>query len=113
MAVALSRSPSAVTGLWIPGVSTNTSCTSGRFTTARTWVRVVCGLSDTMLTFWPTSAFSSVDLPTLGRPASVTKPERMARGSAGGRGVARRAGCRVVAAGTGFVASRPRLSPTA
>ncbi len=79
-AVALSRSPSAVTGLWMPGVSTNTSCRPGLFTMARTWVRVVCGLSETMLTFCPTSAFNSVDLPTFGRPASVTNPERMARG---------------------------------
>src|ERR1700735_3306036 len=39
-------------------------------------VRVVCGLSATMATFWPTSALSSVDLPALGRPINETKPER-------------------------------------
>src|SRR5215469_2322074 len=39
-------------------------------------MRVVCGLSVTMATFWPTSAFSSVDLPALGRPMMDTKPER-------------------------------------
>ena len=39
-------------------------------------VRVVCGLSATMATFWPTRAFSSVDLPAFGRPMIETKPER-------------------------------------
>ena len=37
---------------------------------------MVCGRGVTMLSFSPTSAFSSVDLPTLGRPASATKPLR-------------------------------------
>src|ERR1035438_7631978 len=31
-------------------------------------VRVVCGLSATMATFWPIRAFSSVDFPAFGRP---------------------------------------------
>ena len=35
-------------------------------------VRVVCGLLDTMATFWPTSLFVSVDLPTFGRPTTDT-----------------------------------------
>ena len=48
MAVSLSRSPSSVRGLWMPGVSTNTTWASGRLSTPRTWVRVVCGLSDTI-----------------------------------------------------------------
>ena len=39
-------------------------------------VRVVCGLGVTMLIFWPSSAFSSVDLPTLGRPTSAANPQR-------------------------------------
>src|SRR5579871_1234340 len=39
-------------------------------------VRVVCGLSATIATFWPTSTFSSVDLPAFGRPTSDTNPER-------------------------------------
>ena len=39
-------------------------------------VRVVCGFGLTMLTFWPSSAFSSVDLPTFGRPTSAAKPQR-------------------------------------
>src|SRR4051812_29522894 len=29
-----------------------------------------------MLTFWPTSALSNVDLPTLGRPTMATRPQR-------------------------------------
>ena len=78
-AVALTRSPSAVTGLCSPGVSTKTSCTSGRVSTPRTRVRVVCGLSDTMLTFWPHIALTNVDLPTFGRPTSVTNPLRMSQ----------------------------------
>src|SRR5215212_1797512 len=36
--------------------------------------RVVCGLSDTIATFPPQSAFTSVDFPTFGRPATATKP---------------------------------------
>ena len=60
----------------MPGVSTNTTCASGRLSTPRTCVRVVCGLSETMVTFCPRMSLSSVDLPTLGRPTRVTKPER-------------------------------------
>ena len=51
----------------------------GRFTTARMRLRVVWGLSETMATFWPTSRFTSVDLPTLGRPTTVTNPARKRR----------------------------------
>ena len=47
-----------------------------RVSTPRTRWRVVCGLSDTMLTFSPQIALTSEDLPTLGRPTRVTKPER-------------------------------------
>ena len=36
--------------------------------------RVVCGLSETIATLPPQSAFTSVDLPTFGRPATATKP---------------------------------------
>jgi hypothetical protein len=39
--------------------------------------RVVCGLSDTIATLRPTIALTSVDLPTFGRPARATKPERV------------------------------------
>ena len=38
----------------------------GSVTTPWIDVRVVCGLSATMATFWPTRAFSSVDLPAFG-----------------------------------------------
>ena len=52
-----------------------------RLTTPVMRRRVVCGWSLTMLTLRPTSAFTSVDLPTLGRPNTATKPERkLARG---------------------------------
>ena len=40
--------------------------------------RVVCGLSETIAIFRPTSAFTSVDLPTFGRPTTATMPERNA-----------------------------------
>src|SRR5690349_2438027 len=36
--------------------------------------RVVCGLSETIATFPPASAFTSVDFPTFGRPATATNP---------------------------------------
>jgi hypothetical protein len=38
--------------------------------------RVVCALREVMLIFCPTSALSSVDLPTLGRPTMATRPQR-------------------------------------
>src|SRR6266851_9412669 len=77
-AESLSRVPSNVRGRWIPGVSTNTICASGRLSTPRTWVRVVWGLSDTIETLVPSIRFSSVDLPTFGRPTRVTNPDRSA-----------------------------------
>src|ERR1035437_4218457 len=65
--------------------------------------RGVCGLSATMEILEPTSAFTSVDLPVLGRPRMVTKPLRvfivicrfsLADGiSAVGRGLSRQQGC--------------------
>src|SRR5215203_6386109 len=36
--------------------------------------RVVWGLSETIATFPPQSAFTSVDFPTFGRPATATMP---------------------------------------
>jgi hypothetical protein len=39
--------------------------------------RVVCGLSETIAIFAPTIALARVYLPTFGRPASATKPERV------------------------------------
>src|SRR5262245_7507412 len=41
--------------------------------------RVVCGLSETIATLPPQSAFTSVDLPTFGLPATATKPLFIAR----------------------------------
>src|SRR5450631_1709463 len=75
VAVSLRRSPINVRGLWMPGVSTNTTWASGRVSTPRTWVRVVWGLSETMVTLVPRMVLSKVDLPTLGRPTIVTKPD--------------------------------------
>jgi hypothetical protein len=46
-------------------------------TTPRIARRVVCGLSLTIATLWPTMALTSVDLPTFGRPARATNPDRM------------------------------------
>ena len=37
--------------------------------------RVVCGLGATMLTLVPSSALSSVDLPTFGRPTMAANPQ--------------------------------------
>src|SRR5947209_20381396 len=37
---------------------------------------VVCGRGETIATLRPTSWFTSVDLPTFGRPRIATKPER-------------------------------------
>src|SRR5271166_878384 len=75
---------SEFTGLWTPGVSTRTICPAGclplRSTLTMPWIRlrVVCGLRVTMASFSPTSAFSRVDLPALGRPMMDTNPERNA-----------------------------------
>src|SRR5262245_61069675 len=69
-------------GLCMPGVSSSTIWPSGgslRWSTARIRLRVVCGLSETIATFWPTSRFTSVDLPTLGRPTMATNPKRNER----------------------------------
>ncbi len=72
---------SASRGRWTPGRSVSTSWNRvgppTLVTTPRIARRVVCGLSETIATFWPTMALISVDLPTLGRPASATKPERV------------------------------------
>src|SRR6266566_5574974 len=59
-----------------PGVSTNTDCRSCWVQIPRMRWRVVWGLGETMLTLAPTRRLSSVDLPTLGRPNSVTNPLR-------------------------------------
>src|SRR5437762_13879173 len=52
---------------------------SPRVSNPRTGIRVDWGLGETMANGSPTSAFSNVDLPTLGRPASTTVPQRVIR----------------------------------
>src|SRR5680860_730841 len=74
----LSRSPSSVRGLWIPGVSTRMSWPFFWCTIPRIARRVVCGFDDVIATFSPTRALVSVDLPTLGRPTNDTNPARYA-----------------------------------
>ena len=76
------RFSAAACFIWKPGVSTKMNCDtpSVRMPVMR-W-RVVCALFEVMLIFWPTSAFKSVLLPTLGRPTMATRPQRCA--SAGG-----------------------------
>src|SRR5207253_1842974 len=63
--------------------STKISCAAPSMATARTGVRVVCTLCDTIATLVPTSALMRVDLPTLGAPMSATKPQRRPAGAAG------------------------------
>src|SRR6516164_3333154 len=43
--------------------------------------RVVCTLGLTIVTLLPTSALTSVDLPTLGAPMIATNPQRRPHGS--------------------------------
>ena len=43
----------------------------------RTTARVVCTLRETIETFDPTSALSSVDLPAFGAPMRAAKPQRV------------------------------------
>ena len=60
--------PSLFCGLCMPGVSRKTYCVSSFVSIPVIFVRVVCGLFDTIETFSPRMLFISVDLPTLGRP---------------------------------------------
>src|SRR5258708_4863801 len=62
----------------IPGVSTRMICALFSITMPRISARVVCTLRETIVTLEPTSALTSVDLPTLGAPISATKPQRVA-----------------------------------
>src|SRR5690349_23399830 len=68
------RSVSGSRGRWKPGRSASTSWWSGPLAIPITRRRVVCGLSETIATFPPASALTSVDLPTFGRPATATNP---------------------------------------
>src|SRR6202045_1408363 len=69
-------------GRKIPGVSTRMIWALLSMTVPRISARVVCTLRETMVTLEPTSALTSVDLPTLGAPISATKPQRVADGAA-------------------------------
>src|ERR1700738_3863898 len=69
-------------GRKIPGVSTRMICALFSITMPRISARVVCTLRQTIVTLEPTSALTSVDLPTLGAPISATKPQRVAAGAA-------------------------------
>ncbi len=68
-----SRLPEAAA---VPGVSVRIIRNPGPATRPSTRCRVVCGFGVTMLSLRPASAFRSVDLPTFGRPASTTVPQR-------------------------------------
>src|SRR2546426_2051716 len=68
------RDVSASRGRCTPGRSTSTISQSPLRCTPRIARRVVCARSETIATFSPTIRFTSVDLPTFGRPARATKP---------------------------------------
>src|SRR6201991_4666585 len=70
-------------GRKIPGVSTRMIWASFSITMPRISARVVCTLRETIVTLEPTSALTSVDLPTLGAPISATKPQRVAADASG------------------------------
>ncbi len=57
----------------MPAVSTNRSWLPSNSTTSSTASRVVPAMGETMARSVPVSAFSSVDLPTLGRPMMATE----------------------------------------
>src|SRR5206468_5655275 len=60
-----------------PGESVKMYCVSSFVSSPTTGRRVDCGFGDTMAKCSPTSAFKSVDLPTLGRPARTIVPQRV------------------------------------
>src|SRR6202171_3493645 len=68
-------------GRKIPGVSTRVIWALLWITISRISARVVCTLRETIVTLEPTSALTSVDLPTLGAPISATKPQAVAAGT--------------------------------
>ena len=67
--------PSLLFSLYTPGVSRKISCESSKVFTPRILFLVVLGLSETAETFSPTMEFTSVDLPTLGRPITEINPD--------------------------------------
>ena len=60
----------------MPGVSRKRNWASAVVWMPKSWSRVVCGLGLVMAIFCPSRRFNSVDLPTLGRPTTATKPLR-------------------------------------
>ena len=68
-------SPSLFFALWMPGVSRKMIWPRSSVYTVWIRLRVVWGLSEVMAIFCPIRWFISVDLPTLGRPTSVTNPD--------------------------------------
>src|SRR3984893_16627554 len=66
----------------MPGVSTRMIWALSSITMPRISARVVCTLRETMVTLEPTSALTSVDLPTFGAPINATKPQRVVGGAA-------------------------------
>ena len=70
------RLSAVVCRVWKPGVSTNTNCVAPMVRMPVMRCLVVCALRDVMLIFWPTRAFSNVDLPTLGLPTIAIAPQR-------------------------------------
>src|SRR5229473_496492 len=76
-AVARIASCNRYSGSSKPGESVKMNCASPRVSSPTTGRRVDCGLGDTIARCSPTSAFKSVDLPTLGRPAKTTVPQRV------------------------------------
>src|ERR1700737_5417162 len=59
----------------MPGVSRNAIWPRGSLRMPTMRLRVVCGLVETMETFWPRIRFSRVDLPAFGRPTRATTPK--------------------------------------
>ena len=75
------RSVSASRGRWTPGRSVSTSCHSSGPRSPRRGSRGAWSAACRRRSppSGPTIALTSVDLPTFGRPASATKPERVTR----------------------------------
>ena len=86
------------------GVSTRTSCASGRCTMPVRRAAWSAACDDVIATFWPTSALVSVDLPALGRPTKQAKPDSK------GSGVDRHRGPRPVPRRKYYRESRHRRS---
>src|SRR5712692_2479008 len=76
-AAARIASCSGYSGSSRPGESVKMNCASVVVSRPTTGSRVDCGLGDTIARCSPTRAFNSVDLPTLGRPARATVPQRV------------------------------------